>query len=623
MRKIRFLLPALLFLQMAQAQTSTESHYDQHKVFDPFFYPSQATVTRSAGGEPTAKYWQNRADYTIAATLDETANKICGNVLLKYTNNSPAALSFVWLQLDQNMHAREPGAGYKIAKVQLRGAKDTLVYFIVGTRMQIMLPKTIAPNGGRVKINIDYSFGLPSVPDNRMGVTSTSNGNIYAVAQWFPRVCVYDNIKGWNTMPYIRQGEFYLEYGDIEYAITVPANQIVAGSGELTNPKEVLTAEQLTRLQKARNSDKTIMVRTENEMTADNEKNVTGTKTWRFKCRNTRDVAWASSKAFIWDAAKINLPGGKSALAMSVYPKESAGNEGWGRSTEYTKAAVEFYSNYLMPFTYPVATNVACNVPGMEYPGIVFCGLDARGGGLWNVTSHEFGHNWFPMVVGSNEREFPWMDEGFNTFINTLADQSFSKGEYNNVPKIADEAGVTMADTVQPIMTVADGMQNLGLLAYAKPGLGLRILRESILGPARFDRAFKYYVQQWAFKHPLPIDFFHCMENASGENLNWFWRGWFYNTWRVDIGITDVQADPNGSGNLVMFECLQKLPIPIVVELTSVEGKTRNINIGVEAWQMYNKIQIRTPEKLQKVVIDPDGLIPDINTTNNTWIKKN
>ncbi|MBS1566405.1 MAG: M1 family metallopeptidase, partial [Bacteroidetes bacterium] len=518
-----------------------------------------------------------------------------------YTNNSPQDLSYVWLQVDQNIYNlgsrgvattslgggrwanRDAfNGGYTISSVSLlqAGKSQPIPYEVIDTRMQLKPGKTIAGKGGTIQFKIAYSFIAPQYGTDRMGRLKTKNGWIYEIAQWYPRVCVYDNVQGWNTLPYLGQGEFYLEYGDISYDITAPAGLIVVGSGELLNPQEVLTAEQVKRWNAAKNSDKTVMLRTEAEVTDPASRPAKASLTWKFKCINTRDVAWAASTAFVWDAARMNLPGGKKALAMSAYPVESATDSAWKRSTEYVKGAIEYYSSYLYPFSYPVATNVAGIVGGMEYPGIVFCSARARMGGLWGVTSHEFGHNWFPMIVGSNERKFPWMDEGFNTFINTMAEKSFNNGEYKNTRALNAQvlSRAFYGEGSESIFTIPDvtSPANLGSVAYRKPGFGLQLLRENVLGPARFDSAFSYYVHKWAFKHPTPWDFFHCMENASGETLDWFWRGWFMNNWKIDLAVTDVAYPQKDSskGSIITIACLEKLPMPVTVQIKETNGNT-------------------------------------------------
>mgnify|MGYP000042851712 CR=1 FL=1 len=546
-----------------------KSNYNYHDAFAPFFYSKNGTNTRSANGQPGHEYWQNRADYQLTAKLDEQKNEITGSGVITYTNNSPDKMNFVWMNLDQNLFQADSrgnavvpisgsrnGAqgqifdgGHKIKSVKIvttSKGKSTEVdakYIISDTRMQVFIPQGLNAKGGIVKIKIDFSFIAPFEGSDRMGVLETKNGKIFTIAQWYPRMCVYDDVRGWNTNPYLGASEFYLEYGDLEVNITAPSNHIVVCSGELLNPTEVYSTEEQKRLAQAKLSDKTVLIRTAEEVNG-LPKTTATTKTWHYKIKNARDLSWASSAAFILDGAKINLPSGKKSLALSAYPVESDGTAAWGRSTEYTKTSIENYSKRWFEYPYPVATNVAGNEGGMEYPGIVFCGWESKGESLWGVTDHEFGHNWFPMVVGSNERLFAWMDEGFNTFINSLSSVDFNNGEYKEEKSdLHKSAERYTSPNLETIMSSPDNMKeaNIGLLCYSKPSSGLVILREQVLGPERFDLAFRTYVERWAFKHPTPDDFFRTIENVAGEDLSWFWRGWFYGTDNVDITIDDVK----------------------------------------------------------------------------------
>src|SRR5690606_10094279 len=427
--------------------------------------------------------------------------------------------------------------------------------------------------GNSITFKMDFSYTVPEYGADRTGILTTKNGKIYTIAQWYPRVCVYDDIIGWNTEPYTGPGEFYLEFGSYTVDITAPADHIVVAGGELLNPEEVWTSEQLSRYKQAFQSDRTVLIRSAEEVAKASSRPSKKTLTWKFKLDQAHDFAWASSKAFIVDGAKINRPGGRPALALSAYPVESNGNNAWERSTEYTKAAIEHYSKKWMEYPYPVAVNVASNVGGMEYPAISFCGHEAKAGNLWGVTDHEFGHNWFPMIVGSNERLHAWMDEGFNTFINEISTEEFNKGEYrrrfgnrNSMARAFAQPGL------EPIMSTPQNMQerNIGILAYYKPAFGLRLLRDEIVGAERFDRAFRKYIEYWAYKHPTPDDFFRTMENETGENLAWFWRGWFKHNWLLDQAVREVtydNMDPK-NGALITIDNLQKLPMPVVIEAT-------------------------------------------------------
>ncbi|MBO9573705.1 MAG: M1 family metallopeptidase, partial [Chitinophagaceae bacterium] len=420
-------------------------NYNNFETFNPVFYPDNGDEFRTAAGTPGAKYWQNKADYKIDVVLDEVKDSLSGTVLITYTNNSPDIIDYLWIQLDQNQYKNNAirtlnlspdrlstfkEKGYHIFSVQAgQGRKlKNAEYKIDETRMQIRLADPLAPKGGKIQVKIAYGYSLPE--SGRSGIVNRKNGKIYATAQWYPRMCVYDNIYGWNTLPYIGGGEFYLEYGDIEFSVNVPSNHIVGGSGELMNEKEVLSDTQIQRLKQARSSDKTVIIRSAAEAEDESKAESKSRKTWKFKAINVRDASWSSSASFIWDAARANLPDGKHPLAMSMYPSEDDRDTAWRRSTQFVKASLEFYSGYLVSYPYPVATNVACDVLGMEYPGIVFCGTGLDGKELWRVADHEIGHQWFPMLVGSDERRSAWMDEGFNTFINILANRAFNNAEF-------------------------------------------------------------------------------------------------------------------------------------------------------------------------------------------------
>ena len=649
MRNMRNILFALLLAIGAgelSAQAPSASHYDQHKAFDPLFYPSGGTVYRSAGGAPGEKYWTNRVDYTIHSTLDTSAHSLSGDVTVAYTNNSPDQLPFLWLQLDQNIYrqnsrgeAVNPVTGGRwsnkkftegdvirsVTILRPDGKEVKAEFLITDTRMQILLPEPMRAAGGTIRFRIEYSFSIPEYGTDRMGRQLAHDGWIYEIAQWYPRMEVYDDVTGWNVLPYLGQGEFYLDYGNIDYTITAPSNLVVVGSGELLNPAEVLTPTQISRLAKAKASDKTVLIKTAAEVTEGSAHPAKAKLSWHFRCDQTRDVAWAASKAFVWDAARINLPGGKKALAQSVYPAESSDAKAWGRSTEFVKGCIELYSEEWFPFTYPVATNVAGLVAGMEYPGIVFCSSGERNGGLWEVTNHEFGHNWFPMIVGSNERKYAWMDEGFNTFINGVDTKVFNNGEFYHKEDAQKAAGYMFGDKSEPILTIPDVIQgyNLGTAAYSKPSMALDLLRKYVLGEKRFDYAFRTYVKRWAFKHPTPYDFFRTMENAGGEDLGWFWRGWILNNWKLDQGVKEVkyvESDPS-KGAIITVENLEEMAMPVVMAIQQENGKIDTLTLPVEIWQHGPTKAFAYPStsKIKSITIDPEHDFPDINPSNNIW----
>jgi len=642
--------------------TAPATNYDYHETFGPLFYTKNGNEYRAADGEPGPKYWSNRADYQLAATLNDETNEIKGSEILTYTNNSPQNLGYLWMNLEQNLfkldsrgtaivplvgnppvptsrnwgRGQDFDAGYKIKSIKmlgLKGAETEVKFLVTDTRMQLYLPKAVAANGGIVKLKIEYSFISPNYGSDRMGIQDTKNGKIFQVAQWYPRMCVYDDLSGWNTIPYTGPGEFYLEYGDFDLKITAPAKDIVIASGQLMNPQEVYTPEQQRRWAQAANSEKTVIIRSAAEVT-DPASRPAGKKelTWHFIIRNARDASWGASSAFIVDAAKMDLPSGKRSMAVSAYPVESDGNDAWGRSTEYVKKSIEYNSKKWFEFPYPQATAVAGIVGGMEYPGIVFCGYKSKGRGLWGVNDHEFGHTWFPMIVGSNERLYGWMDEGFNTFINTLSTADFNNGEYKNTrPGALDMHRGALGFTrpgLEPILSQPANLKerNNGTLLYSKPSAGLVLLREQILGPERFDFAFRTYIEKWAYKHPAPDDFFRTMENAAGENLQWFWRGWFQNDWRLDVAVRDVKYlnDDPTKGALITIDNLEKMAMPVILEIKTVSGKTDRVKLPVEIWERNSSWTFKYPstEEIQSVTYDPDKVLPDYNPDNNVWVKK-
>lgn len=631
-----------------QAAPPVTTNYSPAEAFGPLFYSQNGNEYRSASGVPGPKYWQNRVDYAITANLNDATNTVTGTVTITYKNNSPDKLPFLWLQLDQNSF-QETSRGYAITPARSRygaqgekfdgGYKITNITvaqkavpvkftsLVEDTRMQIRLAQPMAANGDVVTIKMDYTYIVPKQGSDRTSHLTTKNGEIFAIAQWFPRMSVYDDVLGWNTLPYWGGGEFYCEYGDINYAITVPASHIVMGSGELLNPQEVFTAEQLKRWNAAKLSDATVHIRSEAEVNDPASRPAKDKLTWKFKITNARDAAWSSSKSFVLDAARINLPSGKKSLAVSAHPVESNGMDAYGRGVEYVKASIEHYSKMWFEYPYPMAVNVATSISGMEYPGIVFCGWRDKGESVWGVIDHEFGHTWFPMIVGTNERKFGWMDEGFNTFINDISSAEFNKGEYKPRPTPWHGVGRTLGNpALENMMLMPDGMaeRNIGYNLYSKPGFALTLLRNEIVGKDRFDYAFREYIKNWAYKHPTPFDFFRSMENGTGEDLAWFWRSWFLNSWKNDQGLGEVKpvlTDGKVSGYTIQVRNLEKMPMPILLQVKTKSGKVDNIRIPVDVWMKNTTWIVRYPttEDLAEVIIDPDKRLPDGNPENNKW----
>src|SRR5690606_9544275 len=639
-------LSTVLF-SVAQLNAQTNSIYNYTEAFDPIFYTQNGSPYRSASGKPGHAYWQNQADYNIHVSLDDQDNKISGQLSIRYTNNSPDDLSYLWFQLDQNLFhpdsrgqaaiplqdsrygsaASDFSGGFQLANMRFSDG-SAASYTVTDTRMRVTLPEPLKAGGQTITLTMDFSYIIPEYGADRTGILTSQNGKVYTIAQWYPRVCVYDDILGWNTEPYTGPGEFYLEFGDYQIAIDAPADHIVVAGGELLNPAEVWTAEQLARYERAQQSDKTDIIRSAADVTNPASRPNKKRLTWKYKLHQAHHFACASSPAFIIDCAIINNPSRKKTLALSAYPVESHGGNAWERSTEYTKASIEHYSKKWLEYPYPVAVNVASNVGGMEYPAISFCGASAKAGNLWGVTDHEFGHNWFPMIVGSNERLHAWMDEGFNTFINDLSTEEFNKGEYHKKFGNRNALAPTFSKPdLEPIMSSPQNMKerNIGILAYYKPAYGLRLLRDEIIGAERFDNAFRNYITYWAYKHPTPDDFFRTIENETGENLAWFWRGWFKNNWALDQAIRSVEyegLDPK-NGAIITIDNLQQLPMPVVIEATTESGQKIRKKLPVEIWQRNTawRFKLKSTERLTKVVIDPDNVYPDMDPYNNIWPK--
>ena len=647
-----------VFLQIASlgflyAQSPSENAtYNPHDIFTQGFNPTAGNIYRSAKGTPGPMYWQNSASYLIHATLSEKDTSVTGDVTISYTNNSPDKLDYLWLQLDQNIFnpssrsvaaTRYPGdyfsvlgnknGGYQIKNVTITkdGKTYTVKPVITDTRMQLRLNSPMSAKGDNISIKVNFSFQIPHDGAGRFGRQYTKNGVIYQIGQWYPRMCVYDDMEGWNTLPYMGLGEFYCDYGDYDYYITAPSEMIIYGSGDLQNPTEVLTATEINRLSQAANSDKTITIIGADEATKSSSRPAAkGNLTWHFKMQNSRDVGWAAGKGMIWDAAKINLPSGRKSLAMSCYPLESIGDTAWSRSTEYLKASIEIYSKNFFEYPWNHAVSSAGITGGMEYPGMIFNNYEETKARLWFLIAHEIGHNWFPMIVGSNERKYMWQDEGFNSYINYIATDIFNKGEYVNDSSYFDKGFFASRDYNQfmqykdPLITVSDAMnERQHYQFYGKTAYGLNLLRTVVVGKERFDYAFRKYTEAWSFKHPTPYDFFHSINNGVGEDLNWFWKEWFFTTWKLDqsvTGVNYVNGDPS-QGALITIENKGRMIMPVIIKIIESGGNAETMNLPVEIWQRDGSwtFKYSSKSKIDKVILDPENLLPDVDRKNNEW----
>ncbi len=535
-------------------------------------------VFRTASGAPGHQYYQQKADYQMKITLNDDNQTISGDERITYTNNSPDQLTYLWLQLDQNMRAKgsdtklissgdigsfsfkgslqrhldyaEFDGGFKITEV-VDGSGNKLPYTINNTMMRVDLPKALMP-GGKTSLGIKWSYKI----NNRMEIGGRSgleyfkeeDNYLYTIAQFFPRMCVYNDVEGWQNKQFLGNGEFTLPFGDYIVDLTVPSDHVVSATGLLVNAKKVLTAEQNSRLAAVSTDAPSFIVTPEEAAEAEKSK-ASDTKTWRFVAKNVRDFAFASSRKFIWDAQLVKQDS-RDVLAMSFYPKE--GNPLWERySTRVIVQTLKTYSKHTFDYPYPVAISVHTNRIGMEYPMICFNGgrpnpdgtySERTKYGMHSVIIHEVGHNYFPMIINSDERQWTWMDEGLNTFLQYLTEQEWQR----DYPSRRGPAHLIVdymkgdKSNIAPIMTNSESLLQFGNNAYGKPATALNILRETVMGRELFDFAFKTYAQRWMFKHPTPADFFRTMEDASAVDLDWFWRGWFMTTDHVDIALNNV-----------------------------------------------------------------------------------
>jgi hypothetical protein len=536
-------------------------------------------VYRTASGAPGHQYYQQKADYVMDIELDDEKQRIYGSSTITYTNNSPDALRYLWLQMDQNQSAKDsdtqktstqnmkekmsPGdlqklqwdfdGGFKLEYVKDATGKD-LPFTVVNTMMRVDLPTELKP-GGKVSIKVKWWYNI----NDRMKIGGRSgyeyfpedDNYLYTIAQFFPRMCVYNEVQGWQHKQFLGKGEFALPFGDYTVNLTVPADHVVAATGECQNLSKVLAPKHLAKYNEARNAfEKPVIIITQDEATKNESSRAKDKKTWIYKAQNVRDFGFASSRKFIWDAMAVKI-GGKTVMAMSYYPRE--GNPLWEQySTRVVKHTLEVYSKYTIDYPYPVAISVHADAIGMEYPMICFnFGRPDKDGtyterikyGMIGVIVHEVGHNFFPMIINSDERQWTWMDEGLNSFVEFLAEKEWDKDfptRRGPAPNIVDYMKGD-PEGLEPIMTNSESIKQFGNNAYGKPATALNILRETVMGRELFDYAFKEYARRWAFKHPSPADFFRTMEDASGVDLDWFWNGWFYTTDACDQAIDDVK----------------------------------------------------------------------------------
>ena len=563
----------LAFISLSSAGLLAQTKFAQLDQLLP-----TANSYRTASGAPGNAYYQQKADYKMTLVLDDNKQRLDGTETITYTNHSPDPLAYLWLQLDQNIYDQNSetklievekmenfksvadlrkrdfyyDGGFKIEKITNMSGQP-MQYFINKTMMRIDLAKPLMP-GQNISFQIKWWYNVNDrmLVGGRSGYEyfETDQNYLYTIAQFFPRMCVYNDVTGWQNKQFLGRGEFTLPFGDYEVSITVPADHIVAATGECQNYAGILTTEQRKRYELAKKSDTPVVIVTQAEAEAAEKDKAQKTKTWVYKATNVRDFAFASSRKFIWDAQKQTV-GNKDVLCMSYYPKE--GNPLWERySTKLVAHTIKTYSKYTVDYMYPVAISVHSKWIGMEYPMICFNGgrpeadgtySEGEKYGMWGVIIHEVGHNFFPMIINSDERQWTWMDEGLNTFVQYLTEQEWERNYPSRRGPAYMIADYMRGDVsgISPIMTNSESIKQFGNNAYGKPATALNILRETVMGRELFDYAFKTYCQRWALKHPTPADFFRTMEDASAVDLDWFWRGWFYTTDHVDIALTDVK----------------------------------------------------------------------------------
>jgi hypothetical protein len=637
-------------------------------MFSPLPLPPGNEIRR-ADGAPGREYWQQRVDYLIRATLDTAAKRISGTASIRYTNNSPDTLRFVWMQLDQNLfragstgsllfasESRFGGGGFeggfdvdsvtqcggeagkrasgegtkrprraRRAPIQAvasplprcsstEGPSVPLKSRVDDTMMYLDLASPLAPGAATV-FHVAYGFNVPEHGADRMG----RDGGLYQIAQWYPRMAVYDDVHGWNTDQYLGQGEFYLEYGNIEYEVTVPAGYIVAGTGVLQNPADVLTPTQRQRLTAALKADTTVSIVTESELASGAARPTSeGSLTWRFRAENVRDVAWAGSPEYLWDAS------GWEGILVHAYYRPSAVAT-WKEAAKMSRYSIREYSTRWFSYPYPQISAVEGPVSGMEYPMVAMEARGDDGTDLYSVLTHEIGHMWFPMIVGSDERRHAWMDEGFDTFINTFSEEGYWNRDDSATRQRERQLviGLDQLPTAQPILTPANRYKtsnNLLGLAYVKPSNVLLSLRNKVLGSQAFDSAFREYTRRWAFKHPQPADFFRTMEEVSGRDLAWFWRAFFYTTAALDQSVEGVKQEPDGSAQVTLVN-LGDAVMPVELELGFDDGTTELLKLPVEIWYGGSRYvyEVKPGKVLVGARVNPDGTFPDAIPTNDAW----
>jgi hypothetical protein len=591
------------------------------------------SAQRNVLGTPPSDYWQNAANYQLEVELDDQSHTITGRAEIEYTNNSPHILTYLWFHLDQNAFKTNSEAtlsgqsdrrfsnsitdGMNIISVKNEKKDLTARTSIEGTKMQVRLREGIPANGGILKLKIEFEYTIPEKGSDRTGRGAIGEDYVYSIAQWYPRVAVFDDLRGWNLLPYRGTGEFYCEFGNFDYKITLPSDYIVAGSGELQNRKKMFRRKFNKRFNRIK-ADEISNIITEEDF-ADR---IIGTKkkkaTWHFKLDNTRDVAWAASKRFLIDGTIAKVGEKKEVLCLNYYLPGL--DIAWKTGVKHLKTSIEFYSNTWYGYKYNTMTMVASTEGGIEYPTFTFVPYNRKGNALWTTTDHEVAHNWFPMMIGTNERRHFWLDEGLVTFMGYYAAQEVPYASYmtnikamsNRIAKVNTCKSITIPDDYH-----CDGFYDA---MYFKPALGYIILREVILDEAPFDRAFKSFMRKWAFKHPTHEDMFQHFNSVAGKDLTWFWEDWYNSEKKLDQGIVDVQQ-VNDTIAIKMTNKLD-LKMPMVITFTFEDETTIEQMLPAEVWSKGDEFTyhyVTNKAGIKKVEIDKMGMFPDVNRRNNVF----
>lgn len=629
------LATTLLSPDVAHSQSAEQRVSDSSR-FRPLDLPGANTM-RTGAGRPGAQYWQQRVNYRIVATLDAAQNEVRGKQTVTYINHSPEPLRYIWFHVEQNLCEptsitnvlNQPplvflsssfdfscqgfAGGGTLESISIAGIVPKRTRY--GTTMRVDLATPLA-TGASVAIDMAWHFKVPLQGGGRMG----HDGALYEIAQWYPRVAVYDDVHGWNHEPYIGAGEFYLEYGSFDVTLNVPKDYIVSATGQLTNAATVLTTAQRSRLALARKSDTTIAIVTKDEAgNAARTRPSTGASTWIFHADSVRDFAFAAAPNFRWDASGYN-----GVLIETMYRPAATS---WEEANKMAREAIRNFSEQWYPYPYSHATTVEGPIEGMEYPMLTFCPKSATREDQQWVIAHEFGHQWFPMIVGSNERLYPWMDEGFNTFIDLEnAAKYFAGTAYGDtiaVHPLHLAAEHSKPGDEQPLINKPTEVRDLFWGGYQKPALMMSLLRNEVMGKEHFDAAFREYIRTWAFKHPTPTDFFRLMRDQSGMELDWFWRGWIYTTSRLDQSVDSIGARTDG-GSYVHLTNRATMIMPAELKLTFADGSMETIKLPVEMWNLGDHFRYQPPAKKRVTAaeVDPRSVYPDIDRGNNAWPRR-